>query len=64
MSKCWGGGDGEVCESGPPTETRCQGLSLLSKARPREFSGLQSVGPDFLPEFRWEEPLATIAFPS
>ena len=49
-----GGGDSEVWVSGPPTETRCQGLSFPSKARPREFFGLQSVCPDSLPEFRWE----------
>lgn len=54
MLGLWGGGNSEVRASGPPTETGCQRLSFASKARLRKISGLQSVGQDFLPEFRWE----------
>lgn len=52
MLGLWAGGISELWASGHPIKTRYQGLSFPPKARRREFSGLQFLGPDFLPEFR------------
>lgn len=51
MLGLWASGNSEGA-SGLPIETRCQGLSSPSKAKRREFSGLQFLDSDFLQEFR------------
>lgn len=52
MLGLWARGNSEGWAVGLPIEARCPGLSFPSKARPREFSGLQFLGPDLVPESR------------